>query len=378
MNLHIGENIRHYRTQKGLTQEELADYIGVSFQAVSKWERALAYPDVETIPVIANFFEITIDELMGNSRIRTEERICEYLKEYDRLSLICTRESDHEKNELAKKAYAEIPYDWRIINMYRNILMCGRDAEDYGDTKPTIRFLCRKILSDCTDDYFRQCAVKSLLAVAQTSDEENKWLDLLNDDFCLLRGECREDIAFERGRFEEAAKYCQANLMEYLSWFLMKIDTLENNGWFPDEMQLSPEQKIMINNKVIGILNLLFECEDYGEWAWQIACKYEENARHYFRLGKLTEGLNDFEKSVDYWLRYDALPEKTAYKSVLFNRSEFIRNDTDSADSAYKKPKRYLECIQAMPVYDCVRQNDRFIMSVERLIKNTGIECSSI
>lgn len=367
MNIYIGENIRHYRMQKKLTQEELADYLGVSFQAVSKWERALAYPDIETIPIIANFFNITIDELMNNSRIQIEGRICEYLKEYERLALTCTKENNSKKNILAKEAYAEFPYDWRIINMYRNSLVCGRDEDDYGDTKPTIRFLCEKVLADCTNDYFRQCAISSLLAISETPEEEEKWLSLLNDDFCLLRGERREDIAFERGHFSEALKHCQTNMMEYLGWFLMKIDTLKNNDWGIDEWKISPEQKIMINNKVINVLEILFECEDFGEWTWNIADKYEENARIFFSLGKSDEGLTAFIKSVDYWLRYDALPSETLYTSVLFNGSEFIKKDTITADTEYKNPKRYLNIIHSDSLYDCVREDERFLMAVSRL-----------
>lgn len=367
MNVYIGENVRRLRGERGLTQEELADFLSVTFQAVSKWERGLAYPDIETIPVIANYFGVTIDELMGNSRIRAEERIAAYLEEYERLTMLCTEESQREKNALAKTAYAEFPYDWRVIDMYRNSLVCGRDAEDFGDTKPTIRFLCEKILSGCTDDYFRQCAVSSLLEIAETREEEKKYLALLNDDFCILRGEKREDIAFERGRFGEALRHCQANLQEYLGWFLMKIDTLTDSGIVPEDMRMSPEQKIMVNEKVIGILRLLFENGDFGGWTWNIACKYEENARSFFRLGRIDEGLAAFEESVEYWLRYDALPEKFLYTSVLFDRSEFVRDGRDTADAEYKKPARYLGWIGSMDVYDCVRKNERFRAAVKRL-----------
>lgn len=367
MNLLIGDNIRYYRQKKGLTQEELASFLGVSFQAVSKWERQLAYPDLETVPIIARFFDITIDELMGNSRIQAEKIINDYLEEYDRLALICTKESNTEKNALAKKAYSEFPYDWRIIDMYRNSLVCGRDAEDYGDTKPTIRFLCEKILSDCNNDSFRQCAVSSLLAIAETVEEEEKWLSLLNDDFCLLRGERSEDIAFERGRYEEALKQCQTNMMEYLGWFLMKIDTLEMNGWVPENLKMPIEKKIIVNYKVIDILKILFEREDYGEWTWNIACKYEENARLYFIIGKTDEGLTDFEKSVDYWLQYNALPEKHEYTSILFDRSIFTKNHSDSADNEYKDPKRYYNWILSMQEYNCVRNEKRFIAALDKL-----------
>ena len=325
------------------------------------------YPDIETIPVIANYFGVTIDELMGNSRIRAEERIAEYLEEYERLTMLCTEESQREKNALTKTAYAEFPYDWRVIDMYRNSLVCGRDAEDFGDTKPTIRFLCEKILSGCTDDYFRQCAVSSLLEIAETREEEKKYLALLNDDFCILRGEKREDIAFNRGRVDEALRCTQATLQEYLGWFLMKIDTLTDSGIVPEDMRMSTEQKIMVNEKVIGILRLLFENGDFGGWTWNIACKYEENARSFFRLGRIDEGLAAFEESVEYWLRYDALPEKFLYTSVLFDRLEFVRDGRDTADTEYKKPARYLGWIGSMDVYDCVRKNERFRAAVKRL-----------
>lgn len=361
MELQIGATIKDLRAKHGITQETLAFRLGVSPQSVSKWERGEGYPDITSLIPIAEYFGITLDELMGKSRIRAEEQICEYLKEYNRLELLCTKETDHEKNALAKKAYAEFPYDWRIINMYRHSLVCGRNAEDYGDTKATIRFLCEKILADCTNDHFRQCAVNSLLEISETREEEDKYLALLNDDFCLLQGERREDIAFARGRFEEALKYCQSNLQEYLGWFLMKTETLTNYGITSDE------QKIMVNNKVIGILQLLFENEDFGEWAWQIARNFEENARICFRLGRLEEGLTAFEKSVEYWLQYDNLPNKGVYTSILFNRSEFVRNEENTADTTYKKPKRYLESIQSDPSYDCVRENKRFLAVVSRL-----------
>jgi orotate phosphoribosyltransferase len=61
----IGEKIKLLRSQKGITQEQLASVLNLSFQAVSKWEKGAAQPDVSIIPEIANFFSVTIDELFG-------------------------------------------------------------------------------------------------------------------------------------------------------------------------------------------------------------------------------------------------------------------------------------------------------------------------
>ena len=67
MNLSIGENIRRKRLEKELTQEEIASHLGVSFQTVSKWERGEGYPDIEMLPVLANYFSVSVDELLGVS-----------------------------------------------------------------------------------------------------------------------------------------------------------------------------------------------------------------------------------------------------------------------------------------------------------------------
>ena len=62
-NLKIGEKIRSKRRERDLTQEELANILGVSKAAVSKWENAESYPDITMLPQIAQLFHITMDEL---------------------------------------------------------------------------------------------------------------------------------------------------------------------------------------------------------------------------------------------------------------------------------------------------------------------------
>ena len=64
MEIRIGNKIRELRKKHRLTQEQLADNIGVSFQAVSKWENDIALPDISLIPVIANYFGVSTDEVL--------------------------------------------------------------------------------------------------------------------------------------------------------------------------------------------------------------------------------------------------------------------------------------------------------------------------
>lgn len=64
MNIKIGENIANLRKKKGITQEDLANQFNVSNQAVSKWEAGKCYPDIELLPELACYFEVSVDELL--------------------------------------------------------------------------------------------------------------------------------------------------------------------------------------------------------------------------------------------------------------------------------------------------------------------------
>ena len=82
MQLNLGIKIRELRKRDGRTQEMLAEALGVTSQAVSRWESGGSYPDMEVIPAIANFFHISIDELFGYHDER-EEKIKMILKKAD-------------------------------------------------------------------------------------------------------------------------------------------------------------------------------------------------------------------------------------------------------------------------------------------------------
>ncbi len=70
-NLSLGNRIAYYRKLNAMTQEELSYKLNVSPQAVSKWEQQLSSPDIMLLPVIAEVFHISVDELFGR-KINTE------------------------------------------------------------------------------------------------------------------------------------------------------------------------------------------------------------------------------------------------------------------------------------------------------------------
>ena len=82
--IQIGNRIKALRKQKDLSQEVLANYLGVSFQAVSKWETGTALPDVTLIPAIASFFGVSTDELFDFNLFEIEKNVKEIVNEHSK------------------------------------------------------------------------------------------------------------------------------------------------------------------------------------------------------------------------------------------------------------------------------------------------------
>lgn len=107
MKLRIGEQIRKMRDGKGMTQEQLASSLGVTSQAISRWERGDGYPDIEMLPAIANYFHVSVDTLFGFDRDRSS-----------RISLILSEaaKSDTAKAiDILRNAADEFPSEPKIL-----------------------------------------------------------------------------------------------------------------------------------------------------------------------------------------------------------------------------------------------------------------------
>ena len=75
MDMTIGKRIAHFRKEKGLTQEELAQHVGISPQAVSKWENDQTCPDISALPKLARLFDVTVDELLEGKEALPAARV---------------------------------------------------------------------------------------------------------------------------------------------------------------------------------------------------------------------------------------------------------------------------------------------------------------
>lgn len=73
--MNIGNVIKELRCAQGITQEKFAEDIGVTVQTVSRWENAVNYPDISLLPIIAGYFRVTADRLLGLERNDTMAKL---------------------------------------------------------------------------------------------------------------------------------------------------------------------------------------------------------------------------------------------------------------------------------------------------------------
>ena len=160
-NINIGNKIRELRKKKGITQEALASVLSVSPQAVSKWESGLTYPDMEMIPVIAGYFEVSMDILFDYDVREMKAKIQKIIDDaWDYFF------DDTQKYiEIMKGALREYPGNEELLTALLDAY--EYNLRDKGDTSCLDEMieLSQKIITE-SNDFIRVCNVKDIQAAA--------------------------------------------------------------------------------------------------------------------------------------------------------------------------------------------------------------------
>ena len=123
MKLTLGDKIKELRKRDGRKQEDLANALGVTNQAVSRWEANGGYPDMEMIPAIANYFGITIYELFGYENDR-EKKVDKMIKRVDSFGYKSRGDEDwiDECLTILREGLAEFPQNERLLMKLADVL----------------------------------------------------------------------------------------------------------------------------------------------------------------------------------------------------------------------------------------------------------------
>lgn len=150
--LNLSDNIIRLRHEKKLTQEELADFMGVTKASVSKWEKGINTPDLLLLPRLAAYFDVTVDELIGYEAQLSSEQIRRQYAELSKDFAVLPFADVLEKvRALAHKYYACYPFLLQLSILYLNHYMLAETEEECRSLLLEAVGWCDRILENCSD-----------------------------------------------------------------------------------------------------------------------------------------------------------------------------------------------------------------------------------
>lgn len=147
----IAKNLKRLRLDMGLTQEELAERVGVTGQAVSKWERDECYPDITLLPGLANCFDVTVDELLGMTEIKGK-----MWGVYARANTLKVEGKYHDAVAIYDEALITFPADLGLSAARAQTLAMAGEGIDHAI------IMCERRLEDDLNDHSRSGVVAVL------------------------------------------------------------------------------------------------------------------------------------------------------------------------------------------------------------------------
>ena len=217
MIINIGDNLKQLRLQKGLTQEQLAEILGVSSQAVSRWENNTSYPDITLLPGLAIFYNTSVDAIVGMDEIRKEETLRKIHEEINDLVV----------NGEPEKAVALIRDRLKIYPNDSGLLMSlgetlAHQSDDPAATQEAISIAERILQSNDVSTKAKGTTSANLLFLYLRSGMHDKANALIHSLPPIW--ESREILMPEVYGGEEYAKELKKCIVKVLTFLCQKID----------------------------------------------------------------------------------------------------------------------------------------------------------
>ena len=330
MQICFGETLRRLRREKSLTQEQLATRLNVSFQTISNWERDESWPDISMLPVLAGFFGVKTDDLLGLDQSENELRITELITRY------MTNQMDWTPGMEAKAFVApvremlkEFPDEWRLWGLYFGLMtsLCPDDtAERVRERLPEVRRIYENILENCTNDAIRIEAKTTmchfLIRIVERDPgnceaESAEIKHIISELPTLL--DTREYIStmFLPGTILERITACQSAISDALGMLDGMLTHLCNHIEGDD-----PKHLMALRVKA-AMYDAIYPDGDYGKNSGWVINLWEFITLWYAKAGEFDEAFAAMRRCVEIVRRFEALPPTSEHTSPLLEGLTF-------------------------------------------------------
>ena len=341
--MNFGNTIKKLRKQKDMTQEQLAEYLNLSTQAISRWETNSSLPDITLLPVIANIFDVSSDTLLGIDITSNDKKIDEIISHADEYGANGYKDKSA---EILRAGLKEFPNSYIIMARLMSSIwgISNRDGTDefWGE----VITIGEKILAECTDNDCRHTAIQLLCYTYPKVGEAEKAEKLANEmppPELSARNLLRSIYSGDK-KFRHVQDCIQGNLTDLIMY--MRI-----NDRLPDE-------SIIVNNKIIAILEIMFEDGNYGYYTQWIGWQHIENAVSYAKLGDFDNAIESLKVAAAFSVKQDTeFDADKEYSALLFRGKKYggVYHNITSNDSMNQLEE------MNRSAFDPIRDNATFI-----------------
>ncbi len=365
--INLGSNISIKRKEKGLTQEELSEFLGVSKAAVSKWESGHSYPDITLLPVLATYFNTSVDEIMGYEPQMLKTEISKlYLeftkafasKPFDEVYIDC--------HNIARKYYSCWNLQLHIGLLFINHANLAGSMEKAEAVLYEAIKVFDHIIDESNDTSFTRKAIqmKSLCYIALNKPVET--IDLLEDiiESPMMSPELLLAQAYQMKGDSDKAK-CQLQGSLFLNMMSMiealtKLMSLNSND---------PLKADSCYQKIAG-LGDIFEIYTLSPSAFLLI--YLTAAQLFLQQNNQDGALNMVQKYVELCCSPGLFPLKLKGNEFFDHLDDYM----SSLDITTEPPRNEKVIKQSMkdaivnnPFFEPLQSDERFLALVERLNK---------
>ena len=363
MNVKIGAIIKKLRVENNITQEMLATAIGVTPQAISRWESEGGYPDIELLPSLADFFSVSIDELLGYKLSEREEALANIKNELRRLAEVGTHS---QKLCFARASFAKFPNDAKI-----KVYLAACLSDEWNNTREDALLreaeaLCLSVVDECRDEDIRYEAIFTLSQIYTDSENTEKAKATLERLSPMKY--CREFILacgigdgktklYKQDEIDKLADCLGTSITNYAV-----DDSLPNDPSTWDEKI----EMLTLSNQLYKMIygdNLMFYHVRLSRNYWLIST-------YQIAQGKIDEALESLEKMCRHAIEYDRAyinDHGKHYTSIFTDELVYPEPNKDFHElTEHSKCYYMLEKLKHNR-YDRIRNYPRFVAIAEKL-----------
>ncbi|MBQ9765389.1 MAG: helix-turn-helix transcriptional regulator [Lachnospiraceae bacterium] len=362
----FGQVIKKARRNADMTQEQLAEILSVSPQAISRWETDSAMPDISMLPAICNVFDISADELLGINAERKAERIEGILRE---ARVFSGRGYYSEARDILEKGFREFPNSHQLMRDLMYVAYWQSEQLDKYNEEEIKAFtnqaisLGERLLETCVEDYVRHSAIQILCFAYCNIGEDEKAKELALTMPIIATSQELLLTRVLKGSDKYYAK--QREVYMLLQNFGNCIGGRHNTKLDSGEWAYTNDEVAKLRDKKIAIYDIMFEEGDYGFYHCHLSACHEAQARYYAENGNADKVLHHLSKAAWHAVSFVSCCEGDGkHTSLIFRGYEeygsFSMSETDNEAMCILKKMQD-------SVYDFVRDRSEFTKAEEEL-----------